>query len=156
MVMLMPIGFVLCFRPLTDASLFLILYGCTAVYFSGVMVRLMLVLAPAACCLAAIATSELLKRFSAGVVAGARHRLSPSIALEGAAEAPKCVHHTPTPPRPLPLDVLVAHSRRPSLWLSRTRQGQDGTTGATSPCRALPVAPSVLPPPSARTLPGAS
>ena len=30
-------------RPLTDASMFLLLYGVTAVYFSGVMVRLMLV-----------------------------------------------------------------------------------------------------------------
>lgn len=48
-------------RPLTDASLFLLLYGVTAVYFSGVMVRLMLVLAPAACCLAGLALSELLQ-----------------------------------------------------------------------------------------------
>lgn len=72
MVMLMPIGFVLCFRPLTDASLFLVLYGCTAVYFSGVMVRLMLVLAPAACCLSAIAASEVFSRLSASVVANLR------------------------------------------------------------------------------------
>eukprot|EP01025_Chloroclados_australasicus_P036448 TRINITY_DN3714_c0_g3_i2.p1 TRINITY_DN3714_c0_g3~~TRINITY_DN3714_c0_g3_i2.p1 ORF type:complete len:747 (-),score=99.69 TRINITY_DN3714_c0_g3_i2:376-2616(-) len=59
--LLMPVGFVFAFRPLTDASLFLILYGITAVYFSGVMVRLMLVLAPAACCLGGIAGSEVLK-----------------------------------------------------------------------------------------------
>lgn len=72
MVMLMPIGFVLAFRPLTDASLFLVLYGCTAVYFSGVMVRLMLVLAPAACCLSAIAASEVFSRLSASVVANMR------------------------------------------------------------------------------------
>ena len=72
MVLLMPIGFVLSFRPLTDASLFLILYGCTAVYFSGVMVRLMLVLAPAACCLSAIAASELFSRLSASVIANVR------------------------------------------------------------------------------------
>ena len=38
--LLMPAGLVSCFRPLTPASLFLILYGATAVYFSGVMVRL--------------------------------------------------------------------------------------------------------------------
>lgn len=91
MVMLMPIGFVLCFRPLSDASLFLVLYGATAVYFSGVMVRLMLVLAPAACCLAAIAASELLKRFSAGIVAGARSRLSPAAISDSAVTSPKCV-----------------------------------------------------------------
>lgn len=72
MVMLMPIGFVLCFRPLTDATLFLVLYGVTAVYFSGVMVRLMLVLAPAACCLSAIAASEMFSRLSASVIANLR------------------------------------------------------------------------------------
>jgi dolichyl-diphosphooligosaccharide---protein glycosyltransferase len=72
MVMLMPIGFVLCFRPLTDASLFLILYGCTAVYFSGVMVRLMLVLAPAACCLSAIAASEVFSKLSSNIIANLR------------------------------------------------------------------------------------
>lgn len=38
-VLLMPAGLVACFFPLTDAALFLVLYGVTAVYFSGVMVR---------------------------------------------------------------------------------------------------------------------
>src|SRR5690349_17468756 len=37
--LLAPAGLLLCFRPLTDASMFLLLYGVTAVYFSGVMVR---------------------------------------------------------------------------------------------------------------------
>lgn len=37
--LLMPAGLVSCFRPLTPASLFLILYGAFAVYFSGVMVH---------------------------------------------------------------------------------------------------------------------
>ncbi|KAK9824511.1 hypothetical protein WJX72_010999 [[Myrmecia] bisecta] len=60
LVMLMPAGLIACFLPLTDASLFLVLYGVTAVYFSGVMVRLMLVLAPAACCLGGIALHKLL------------------------------------------------------------------------------------------------
>ena len=39
LVLLAPAGIIACFRPLTDASLFLVLYGLTAVYFSGVMVR---------------------------------------------------------------------------------------------------------------------
>ncbi len=43
--LLAPAGMLLCFRPLTDASLFLLLYGVTAVYFSGVMVRRPMVLA---------------------------------------------------------------------------------------------------------------
>lgn len=60
-VLLLPAGFIACFFPLTDASLFLLLYGLTSVYFSGVMVRLMLVLAPAACVLAGVSLSECLK-----------------------------------------------------------------------------------------------
>jgi len=60
LVLLAPAGIIACFKPLTDASLFLLLYGLAAVYFSGVMVRLMLVLAPAACCLAGIGADALL------------------------------------------------------------------------------------------------
>lgn len=55
---LVPAGIVACFLPLSDASSFLVLYIVTSVYFSGVMVRLMLVLAPAACILSGIALSE--------------------------------------------------------------------------------------------------
>lgn len=42
----------------SSGALFLVLYGVAAAYFSGVMVRLMLVLAPAVCCLAGVAISE--------------------------------------------------------------------------------------------------
>ncbi|RVW96263.1 Dolichyl-diphosphooligosaccharide--protein glycosyltransferase subunit STT3A [Vitis vinifera] len=55
---LVPAGIVACFLPLSDASSFVVLYIVTSVYFSGVMVRLMLVLAPAACILSGIALSE--------------------------------------------------------------------------------------------------
>ncbi|XP_020577571.1 dolichyl-diphosphooligosaccharide--protein glycosyltransferase subunit STT3A [Phalaenopsis equestris] len=55
---LVPAGIVACFLPLSDASSFVVLYLVTSVYFSGVMVRLMLVLAPAACILSGIALSE--------------------------------------------------------------------------------------------------
>uniref|UniRef100_A0A0E0ITL7 dolichyl-diphosphooligosaccharide--protein glycotransferase n=1 Tax=Oryza nivara TaxID=4536 RepID=A0A0E0ITL7_ORYNI len=55
---LIPAGIISCFLPLSDASSFVVLYLVTAVYFSGVMVRLMLVLAPAACILSGIALSE--------------------------------------------------------------------------------------------------
>eukprot|EP01018_Ginkgo_biloba_P001225 Gb_33393 [translate_table: standard] len=55
---LVPAGIIACFLPLSDASSFLVLYLVTSVYFSGVMVRLMLVLAPAACILSGIALSE--------------------------------------------------------------------------------------------------
>ncbi|KAM3351104.1 hypothetical protein ACQJBY_023239 [Aegilops geniculata] len=55
---LVPAGIISCFLPLSDASSFLVLYLVTSVYFSGVMVRLMLVLAPAVCILSGIALSE--------------------------------------------------------------------------------------------------
>lgn len=61
--MLVPAGLYLCFKDATDAKYFLALYGATAVYFAGVMVRLMLVLAPAACALAGGGLSRLLTRF---------------------------------------------------------------------------------------------
>ncbi|KAL6984753.1 Dolichyl-diphosphooligosaccharide--protein glycosyltransferase subunit stt3a [Sarracenia purpurea var. burkii] len=54
---LVPAGIIACFLPLSDASSFVILYIVTSVYFSGVMVRLMLVLAPAACITSGIALS---------------------------------------------------------------------------------------------------
>ncbi|XP_047307673.1 dolichyl-diphosphooligosaccharide--protein glycosyltransferase subunit STT3A [Impatiens glandulifera] len=55
---LVPSGIIACFLPLSDASSFVVLYIVTSVYFSGVMVRLMLVLAPAACITSGIALSE--------------------------------------------------------------------------------------------------
>ncbi|XP_076255373.1 catalytic subunit 3A of the oligosaccharyltransferase complex [Rhynchophorus ferrugineus] len=61
--MLLPAGLYMCFKEPTDARFFLALYGATAVYFAGVMVRLMLVLAPAACALSGAGLSRLLSRF---------------------------------------------------------------------------------------------
>jgi dolichyl-diphosphooligosaccharide--protein glycosyltransferase len=60
-IILMGSGIISCFRPLSEGSLFLVIWGVLSVYFSAVMVRLMLVLAPAACCLAGIAVSDLLE-----------------------------------------------------------------------------------------------
>ncbi|CAH8454710.1 unnamed protein product [Heterobilharzia americana] len=62
-----PVGLYYCFRKLTDASIFAIIYGVTSVYFSGVMVRLILVLAPIMCILGAIGISGILKTFSANL-----------------------------------------------------------------------------------------
>jgi len=65
--LLAPLGLIVCFRDLTDGALFLALYGVASVYFSGVMVRLMLVLAPAACCLSGVAASALLGAFASAL-----------------------------------------------------------------------------------------
>eukprot|EP00878_Enallax_costatus_P012429 GHUV01012980.1.p1 GENE.GHUV01012980.1~~GHUV01012980.1.p1 ORF type:complete len:746 (+),score=134.61 GHUV01012980.1:2607-4844(+) len=69
-VLLAPAGIMAAFRKLDNGSLFLVLYGITAVYFSGVMVRLMLVLAPAVCCLAGVAISDILTTLTASLKAG--------------------------------------------------------------------------------------
>jgi len=62
-----PVGLYYCFLNLTDANIFLIVYGVTAIYFSGVMVRLMLTLAPAMCMLGGICLSSLLANFYSNV-----------------------------------------------------------------------------------------
>ncbi|KAJ3633931.1 hypothetical protein MTP99_010848 [Tenebrio molitor] len=63
LVFLFPAGLYFCFSQLTDANIFMILYGVTSIYFAGVMVRLMLVLAPVMCILSGIAVSHLLTKF---------------------------------------------------------------------------------------------
>ncbi|KAF2303976.1 hypothetical protein GH714_025814 [Hevea brasiliensis] len=64
---LVPAGIIACFLPLSDASSFVVLYIVTSVYFSGVMVRLMLVLAPAACIMSGIALSEAFHVFTRSI-----------------------------------------------------------------------------------------
>ena len=60
---LFPAGLYLCFAKLTDANIFIILYGVTSIYFAGVMVRLMLVLAPVMCVISGITVSHLLSKY---------------------------------------------------------------------------------------------
>ncbi|CAM8922501.1 unnamed protein product [Rhodiola kirilowii] len=64
---LVPAGIIACFLPLSDASSFAVLYIVTSVYFSGVMVRLMLVLAPAACIMSGIALSQAFDVFTQSI-----------------------------------------------------------------------------------------
>ncbi|GJU36193.1 dolichyl-diphosphooligosaccharide--protein glycosyltransferase subunit STT3A [Tanacetum coccineum] len=68
---LVPVGIIVSSRcmlsPLSDASSFVILYLVMSVYFSGVMVQLMLVLAPAACIMSGIALSEAFEVFTRSI-----------------------------------------------------------------------------------------
>jgi len=64
LVFLFPVGLYFCFSNLTDVNIFLILYGITSVYFAGVMVRLMLVLAPVACVLGAVGVTSILQTYT--------------------------------------------------------------------------------------------
>jgi len=64
LVPLAPVGLYFLFSELTDGGIFIILYGTLAWWFAGVMVRLMLTLAPIACILGAVGLSAILRRFS--------------------------------------------------------------------------------------------
>lgn len=59
-----PAGLYFCFKNLTDANVFIITYALTSIYFSGIMVRLMLVAAPAFVLVGAIAISSTLKNYA--------------------------------------------------------------------------------------------
>jgi dolichyl-diphosphooligosaccharide--protein glycosyltransferase len=63
-----PVGFYYCLNhKVTYGKLFLGIYGVLSTYFSCVMIRLMLVVAPAACVLAAIGVSEILRKMARSI-----------------------------------------------------------------------------------------
>lgn len=56
----MPVGYYFCLmHEVTLGKIFIAIYGVLATYFSCVMIRLMLTLAPVVCVIAGIAVSEL-------------------------------------------------------------------------------------------------
>ncbi len=71
LMVLMPVGFFFCCHGQKEipnyGKIFIALYGVLAIYFSCVMIRLMLVLAPVACTLAAVGASELLLRLAKSI-----------------------------------------------------------------------------------------
>ncbi|ROL54171.1 Dolichyl-diphosphooligosaccharide--protein glycosyltransferase subunit STT3A [Anabarilius grahami] len=62
-VLMLTVGLYYCFNNLSDATIFIIMYGVTSMYFSAVMVRLMLVLAPVMCILSGIGVSQVLTTY---------------------------------------------------------------------------------------------
>ena len=97
---LAPVGMFYCFNRLSDGSLFLGVYGVLAVYFSGVMIRLLLVLAPAVCCLAGLGMSLLI----ASLMPLLKTQQDPQYALIKNKTAEKSVR---TPPRLAALIMLA-------------------------------------------------
>ena len=61
---LFPAGLYFCFKRLSDATIFIVMYGLTSMYFAGVMVRLILVATPAMCLISAIAVSATIKNLT--------------------------------------------------------------------------------------------
>ncbi|CAJ0580730.1 unnamed protein product, partial [Mesorhabditis spiculigera] len=58
-----PVGLWYCVKNVNDERIFIIIYACTAVYFAGVMVRLMLTLTPVVCVLSGIAFSYIFEKY---------------------------------------------------------------------------------------------
>ncbi|NWI27145.1 STT3B glycosyltransferase, partial [Sula dactylatra] len=58
-----PAGLWFCIKNINDERVFVALYAISAVYFAGVMVRLMLTLTPVVCMLSAIAFSNVFERY---------------------------------------------------------------------------------------------
>ena len=85
LVFFFPLGLYYCFKDLNNANIFIVLYGTLrfgfvsaggnglmsrSIYFAGVMVRLILVLAPVACILGGIGMSGLLTAYIPDLTAG--------------------------------------------------------------------------------------
>ncbi|KAI3473567.1 hypothetical protein Pfo_031530 [Paulownia fortunei] len=64
LLLLFPAGLYFCFKRLSDATIFIVMYGLTSMYFAGVMVRLILVATPAVCLISAIAVSATVKNLT--------------------------------------------------------------------------------------------
>ena len=64
MTFLMPLGLYYCLKKPTDVNIFILVYGVTTIYFSGSMIRLILLLAPSASLLSAMAIDRLLYTYS--------------------------------------------------------------------------------------------
>ena len=77
-VFFMPAGIFLCFWRRSYGLLFLGLFGLISTYFSGVMIRLLLVMSPAACCLSGIGVSHAMSVFASNL----RARSVPSTAVK--------------------------------------------------------------------------
>jgi dolichyl-diphosphooligosaccharide--protein glycosyltransferase len=64
----MPVGFYYSLKHnVTYGKLFIGIWGVLATYFSCVMIRLMLVVAPVACVLAAIGVSQILRKMGKSI-----------------------------------------------------------------------------------------
>lgn len=93
LVFMFPAGLYFCFKKLTDANIFIILYGVTSIYFAGVMVRLMLVLAPVMCVLSGIAVSATLTTYMKNLDATTASKSVP-LSSDSAAKIKKKADHT--------------------------------------------------------------
>lgn len=62
-----PVGLYYCFKNINYGKIFVGIYVVLSVYFSSVMVRLLLVMAPAACIVGGIGVSWLIRYFTKAI-----------------------------------------------------------------------------------------
>ncbi|VDO96841.1 unnamed protein product [Soboliphyme baturini] len=87
LITMFPVGAWYCMKNINEERVFILLYAITAVYFAGVMIRLMLTLTPVVCMLAGIAFSYTYERYlrdsvpdkSAGLLPAATRQKSSTI-----------------------------------------------------------------------------
>lgn len=96
---LFPAGLYFCFKRLSDATIFIVLYGLTSMYFAGVMVRLILVATPAVCLISAIAVSATVKNLT--LVARAKNKVAQTGSAKGSGSSKGS-----SKVRPLPLQIV--------------------------------------------------
>jgi dolichyl-diphosphooligosaccharide--protein glycosyltransferase len=79
LVFLVPTGMFFIFNNLTDGNIFVLVYAIFASYFSSIMVRLVLVMAPAACIVAAIGVNVVLQTYMDVLTCDSKGRKQESI-----------------------------------------------------------------------------
>jgi dolichyl-diphosphooligosaccharide--protein glycosyltransferase len=92
---LFPAGLYFCFKRLSDATIFIVLYGLTSMYFAGVMVRLILVATPAVCLISAIAVSATVKNLT--LVARAKNKVAQTGSAKGSSSSKGSSKVSPLP-----------------------------------------------------------
>lgn len=85
LVIFTPVGLFYCFRKYNEPKLFLAIYVVLAVYFASVMVRLLLVLAPAVAVTGGIGVSVIVRYFAKSLVRKDKKRVPLEAALAGLA-----------------------------------------------------------------------
>lgn len=102
---LFPAGLYFCFKKLSDATIFIVMYGLTSMYFAGVMVRLILVATPAVCLISAIAVSATIKNLTSLLRTKSKTAVAGSSKGTGGSKASSKVR------------VLLIYSVHPSLFV---------------------------------------
>ncbi|KAH0461618.1 hypothetical protein IEQ34_009193 [Dendrobium chrysotoxum] len=103
---LFPAGLYFCFKRLSDATIFIVMYGLTSMYFAGVMVRLILVAAPAVCLISSIAVSATLKNLT--MLIRAKNNATPMGSSKGASLKASAKASSFDQPLPYQRNVAIA------------------------------------------------